>query len=57
MINRKEKEDQFEWWITCIPDKIVSLKRRLPQELSIKLDHSLESLDLLENYLFDSFYN
>jgi hypothetical protein len=55
MMNKQEKEDQFEWWITCIPDKIALLKKRLPEDVSGKLDQSIESLDILEKYLLDHF--
>lgn len=55
MSTRQEKEDQFEWWITCIPDKVIALKKRLPNEISSKLDYSLHSVDMLEKYLLDNF--
>ena len=50
---KKEKEDQFEWWITCIPDKIIALKKRVPG--SVVLDNSLSSLNGLEDYLLQNF--
>ena len=44
----QEKRDQFEWWLTCIPDKVEALIDRLPPEVGSKLNYSLESLSLLE---------
>lgn len=55
MNTRQENEDQFDWWITCIPDKIIALKKNLPEEISIRLDCSIQSLDVLEKFLLDNF--
>lgn len=52
---KQEKEEQFDWWITCIPDKITALKRRLPEDISSRLDYSIESLDVLEKYLLEKY--
>jgi len=35
MKNKQELENQFEWWITSIPDKIIFLKKILPNEIYI----------------------
>ncbi|MDR0865948.1 MAG: hypothetical protein LBO74_13595 [Candidatus Symbiothrix sp.] len=53
MSTREEQEEKFNWWITCIPDKIISLKKKLPEEVTNQLDFSIESLDVLENYLLN----
>ncbi|MDR0865947.1 MAG: hypothetical protein LBO74_13590 [Candidatus Symbiothrix sp.] len=55
MSTREEQEEKFNWWITCIPDKIISLKKKLPEEVANQLDFSIESLDVLENYLLANY--
>jgi hypothetical protein len=50
-MSKKEQQDQFEWWITCIPDKIEFLKKNIPLEVATKLDSTIESMDYLESYL------
>jgi hypothetical protein len=55
MNSKQEKQDQFEWWITCIPDKINDLKKRLPKDTSAELDYSVHSVDILEQYLLSNF--
>ena len=51
----QEKRDQFEWWLTCIPDKVEALIDRLPPEVGSKLNYSLESLSLLEKHLIENY--
>lgn len=53
-MNKVELEDKFNWWITCIPDKIYFLKDYF-QKVNIDLDYSLNSLDELENYVVNTF--
>jgi len=50
-----EKEEQYNWWLTCIPDKIISLQKKLPDYIKDKLDCSITSLDVLENYLLENY--
>jgi len=50
-----KREEDFHWWITCLPDRIQELKQILPKELSSKLDESIESLDLLEVYIIENY--
>lgn len=45
--------EEFNWWLTCIPDKIAELKQRLPASIADKLDNSIESVDILEHYLMN----
>lgn len=52
---KQRREEDFEWWITCIPDKIEKLKSELPKKVSEKLDFSLESLDILEGFIIKNF--
>jgi hypothetical protein len=49
------QEENFEWWITMIPDRIEELKQSLPQEISSKLDSSVNSLDVVEKYLLENY--
>lgn len=50
-----ERDDQFHWWITCIPDKIIELKRKVPVEISVQMNYSIESLDILEGYTLNNY--
>lgn len=50
----KKKED-FEWWITSLPDRIEELKESLPESISCKLDYSIESLNVIEDYVIDNY--
>lgn len=49
------QSDQFNWWLTCIPDKKVELKENLPGAIADQLDGSLQSLDVLEAYLLETY--
>lgn len=53
--NNMNKTDQFNWWLTSIPDKKNALKESLPASIAGKLDGSLQSLDLLETYLLETY--
>lgn len=55
MSKRQEKEAQFDWWISSIPDKIITLKKRLPELISSNLDFSVKSLKDLEVFLLDHY--
>jgi hypothetical protein len=54
MSTKKEKEEQFDWWITCIPDKINALEEKIPPEISVRLDYTVDSLDILERFLLNT---
>ena len=49
------KYDQFNWWLTCIPDRIEELRESLDPERAARLDGSLASLDMLEAYLLETY--
>jgi hypothetical protein len=51
MKSKKELEEDFHWWISSIPDKIISLEDLIPPELFLKLDYSVESLDNIGDFL------
>jgi hypothetical protein len=51
MKTKQEIEDDFEWWITCIPDKIIRLEKLVSKDLFDKLDFSIESLEILGEYI------
>ncbi|WP_335966819.1 hypothetical protein [Galbibacter sp. PAP.153] len=53
MKNKKELENDFEWWITCIPDKIERLEELIPPSIFSQLDYSLQSLNILGNYIIE----
>ncbi len=57
MENKEKKmlEDQFNWWIAFIPDKIFALEEKLPKNIKNKLDYSVMSLDILEKYLLKNY--
>lgn len=54
MRSKQDIENDFEWWITCIPDKINRLEELLPANLFSKLDYSLDSLAVLGDYICDT---
>jgi glutaredoxin-related protein len=51
MKTKQELQDDFDWWITCIPDKIEHLKKIIPIGIFIKLDYSLDSLQTIGEYI------
>lgn len=55
MRNKQNIENDFEWWITCIPDKMNRLEELLPEEIFQKLDYSIESFNVLEEYLLSKY--
>jgi hypothetical protein len=57
MKSNKELEDDYHWWITCIPDNLDFLESILPSELYQTLDYSIDSLGKLGEYLVDNFTN
>jgi hypothetical protein len=55
MSSLTEKEEQFEWWVTIMYDRIKELKSELPGSLSDSLDFTVNSLDSLERYLLEHY--
>ena len=51
MKSREELENDFEWWITCIPDKIELLGDLIPKNIYKKLDYSVESFEVIGEYI------
>jgi hypothetical protein len=51
MRSKHEIENEFEWWVTCIPDKIYRLEELLPIHLYTKLDYSINSLGVIGEYI------
>jgi hypothetical protein len=54
---KESRKNDFEGWITFIPDEVIKLKKMLPKEVSEKLDFSEESLDVIEKYLLQNYSN
>jgi hypothetical protein len=54
MKSKQELEDEFDWWITCIPDKLDRLEELIPAEIFKKLDFTLESFNVLGKYIVDT---
>ncbi|WP_010183021.1 hypothetical protein [Aquimarina agarilytica] len=52
-IHKIERKENFECWITSLPDQIQELKNNVPFETSNGLDESLKSLDIIENYIIE----
>ena len=52
---KERRKEDFESWITFLPDKIHQLKKVHLNEISNKLDFSVESLLELESYLLSKF--
>lgn len=51
----ENKIEQFEWWITCIPDKVEWLKEILTKEIASQLDYSSQSLNVLSKFLLSNY--
>ncbi|GAB5417727.1 MAG: hypothetical protein Crog4KO_27130 [Crocinitomicaceae bacterium] len=47
-------EEDFHWWVTCVPDKIDLLNELLSKEVNVSLDFTSESLIELGNFLIQS---
>lgn len=54
-LEKEKRKEDFEWWITCLLDKIEDLKDELPEEVSIKLDFSLKSLNVIEGFILENY--
>jgi len=57
-MTREEKikrEENFEWWITSLSDKIIELNNIVPIETVKYLDGSFKSLDIIENYIIENY--
>ncbi|MFA0963998.1 hypothetical protein AB9P05_19480 [Roseivirga sp. BDSF3-8] len=54
-VEKERRKEDFEFWITFLPDKISELKNVLPKDISDKLDFSDDSLVVLEGYLLSTF--
>lgn len=50
MKTREERFDSFQYWLMDMRDAIGRMRDALPKEISEKLDYSIESLDILEQY-------
>lgn len=48
---KRIKKEGFEWWITCLPDRIEELQ----QKVEIPLNESLDSLDDIEKFIIENF--
>jgi len=57
MRSKKDLEDDYHWWITCIPDNLDFLESILSPELHQQLDYSIESLSKIGEYLVDNYTN
>jgi hypothetical protein len=54
MKSKQELEDSFHWWVTCIPDNIEKLNYLIPKSVNLKLDYSIDSLDIIGRYLVEA---
>lgn len=54
MKSKQELEDNFDWWITCIPDKVNRLEELIPVDIFKRLDYSLESFSFFGKYICDT---
>lgn len=48
---KQQKSENFEWWITSIPDKIVELENLI----DFPLDKSITSINYIESYIIKSY--
>lgn len=54
-IDKEDALDLFQHWLIDMPKAIERLMQRLPSEMQEKLDYSIESLDILEEYLLNQY--
>ncbi len=47
-------EEKYNWWLTIMPDVLLNVTL-LPKLIRTKLDFSIDSLDILENYMKENF--
>ena len=47
-------EEDYNWWLTIMPDVMYNLKL-LPKNVSSKLNYSVESLNILEQYIIENY--
>ena len=48
------KEDNYNWWLNIMPDEMPRLSI-LPKEVRAHLDYSLDSLDVIEEYIISNY--
>lgn len=54
MKSKQELENDFHWWITCIPDNIDYLEKLIPEKINSQLDFSVGSLHYVGKYLVET---
>lgn len=54
MKSKQELEDNFDWWITCIPDKINRLEELIPEKIFRSLNYSVDSFEYLGRHICDT---
>ncbi|HWB93685.1 MAG TPA: hypothetical protein VG605_17615 [Puia sp.] len=47
-------EDNYAWWLNIMPDEMPRLSI-LPKEIRAQLDYSLDSLDVIEEYIVSNY--
>ena len=52
---KERRKEDFDAWITFIPDEVIELKKMFPTSLSGKFDYSETSLDFIEQYLLQNY--
>ena len=48
------KEDNYTWWLNIMPDEMPRLSI-LPKAIRDRLDYSMDSLDLIEDYIRENY--
>lgn len=51
----EERFERFEEWLGHMPEALDNWMERLPKDLTEQLDYSVESLDILEEWLLHEF--
>lgn len=54
-MEKEKRSSDFETWITFLPDKVIELKKELPENISKFLNQSIDSLDIIEEYLLKNY--
>ena len=55
MQTKEERLDNFQFWLMDMHDALVRMKQSVPKEISDQLNYSIESLDVLEQWILSDY--
>lgn len=57
MSSTETKQDNFQMWLFHMDDALEEFLQTLPEEIAVKLDYGKGSLNVIENWILDTFKN